>query len=377
MLPKIKHTSIISFFIIFSGLVSLVILGQLASSILASHKPSHQSPIIHEPSSTQTITGFQDIKVYDNQAELLDIYLSIGFSNPDNQPCYTIAKGLTFENSRVNYSWDSTTVVDGRDYMLWVVTHYSGDHPDGDSLLLGNVENGKTGAVCSPPFEPPLNPPSPNSSTETTTPTIESSDNNPTSPTTSTSNEPKQTTETTSGSTSVKATEEKKVRKDALVIFDEEVPIELDRFDPDIFLKGENLEITKVLNKKVEGNSVVQFAGKTTPSTLVTLYIFSSPVVVVVKSDLEGNWKYNRETQFESGKHTVFATVYDIGVTRRSDIVDFFVVRGTREGQSLILSQSSLQNFYPYLFTLGFAVVAAFLTLILYRIYSKRKQIKT
>ena len=81
-----------------------------------------------------------------------------------------------------------------------------------------------------------------------------------------------------------------------------------------------------------------------------------------------------REKPLEPGKHTIFATTYDDGVTRRSKTVDFFIARGTSEGQSLILSQTGIQKFYPYAAVVSGTVIIAVLILILYRIYSRRKQ---
>lgn len=278
MLPRLDYSYRIGIFIVFTVVVLSIILGQSVRSTRAS---DGTPPEILEPSSTQTISGFQNIKVYDPAAETLDIYLSIGFSHSESEPCYTVTKGLTFDtNNIVNYSWDSTTVVDSNDYVLWIITRYDNGPNGGDAMLLEQVENGKTGNLCSPPFEPPLNPPPPVSG--------ETSDPSPSEPDTSSqpssnmtqpseANQPKDTS--TESGEAVKPL--KQERKDALIIFDEEVPIELDRFDPDIFLKGENLEITKVSNSNVEGTQVVQFAGKTSPSTLVTLYIFSSPVAKV------------------------------------------------------------------------------------------------
>src|SRR3989344_1161531 len=108
MLPKAKiareyHLSLIV--IIISVLI--VILGTQSSRAI--HNPA--SEIIEPPRGYPTVTGFQNITVYDENAKKMDLYLYIDPENPENEPCYTIARGLEFNTSthKITYSWDSTT----------------------------------------------------------------------------------------------------------------------------------------------------------------------------------------------------------------------------------------------------------------------------
>lgn len=55
----------------------------------------------------------------------------------------------------------------------------------------------------------------------------------------------------------------------------------------------------------------VRFSGKATPHTAVTIYIYSTPTVVVVQSDAEGNWSYDLTQDLEDGDHEVFVAVTD------------------------------------------------------------------
>lgn len=81
MLPRLDYSYRIGIFIVFTVVVLSIILGQSVRSTRAS---DGTPPEILEPSSTQTISGFQNIKVYDPAAETLDIYLSIGFSHSES-----------------------------------------------------------------------------------------------------------------------------------------------------------------------------------------------------------------------------------------------------------------------------------------------------
>ena len=56
---------------------------------------------------------------------------------------------------------------------------------------------------------------------------------------------------------------------------------------------------------------IVRFSGKATPHTAVTIYIYSTPTVVVVQSDAEGNWSYDLTQDLEDGDHEVFVAVTD------------------------------------------------------------------
>ena len=177
------------------------------------------------------------------------------------------------------------------------------------------------------------------------------------------------TTQTTTSTNDTKEKDNGKVEK---ALIEEEIPISISTFDPDIFLKGSNVTINQIKNVSKVGQQLLHFEGKTLPNTLVTLYVFSNPVIVVVKSDSSGRWAYDRERNLDSGKHTAFATIYDDGITRRSRTVDFFIASSAQG--SLILQKNNLQRLYPYAIALGGSLAIAILILFMYRIYSKRKQ---
>jgi hypothetical protein len=52
-------------------------------------------------------------------------------------------------------------------------------------------------------------------------------------------------------------------------------------------------------------------SGKALPNSFVTLYIYSTPVVVTVKTDDEGNWNYILDKTLEDGDHEVYVGITD------------------------------------------------------------------
>jgi hypothetical protein len=51
------------------------------------------------------------------------------------------------------------------------------------------------------------------------------------------------------------------------------------------------------------------FEGRALPNSFVTLYIFSTPVVVTVKTDEQGNWRYTLDTELEDGSHNLYVAM--------------------------------------------------------------------
>jgi hypothetical protein len=52
-------------------------------------------------------------------------------------------------------------------------------------------------------------------------------------------------------------------------------------------------------------------AGTGLPSSFVTLYIFSTPIIVTVKTDTQGNWSYIFDKELDDGNHEVYVGITD------------------------------------------------------------------
>ena len=62
------------------------------------------------------------------------------------------------------------------------------------------------------------------------------------------------------------------------------------------------------------GNRAILFKGSAPKNSFVTIYIFSTPIIVTVKSDSEGAWEYTYDRELENGDHQVHvATVNNSG----------------------------------------------------------------
>jgi hypothetical protein len=61
-------------------------------------------------------------------------------------------------------------------------------------------------------------------------------------------------------------------------------------------------------------DKLIVFQGKALPNSFITLYIYSTPVIVTVKADATGEWKYTLNKELEDGQHVVYtATVNNTG----------------------------------------------------------------
>ena len=60
-----------------------------------------------------------------------------------------------------------------------------------------------------------------------------------------------------------------------------------------------------------QNRAAVLISGRALPNSFVTLYIFSSPIIVTVKTDAEGGWVYRFDKELEDGEHEVFVGVTD------------------------------------------------------------------
>jgi hypothetical protein len=55
----------------------------------------------------------------------------------------------------------------------------------------------------------------------------------------------------------------------------------------------------------------IAFSGRALPNSFVTLYIFSTPIVVTVKTDSDGRWQYRLDKELPDGKHELYVAMVD------------------------------------------------------------------
>ncbi len=69
--------------------------------------------------------------------------------------------------------------------------------------------------------------------------------------------------------------------------------------------------ITKLSLDDSVKNERAHISGKALPHSFVTLYIFSTPIVVTVRTDANGAWSYIFDKELEDGTHEVYAGMTD------------------------------------------------------------------
>lgn len=97
-------------------------------------------------------------------------------------------------------------------------------------------------------------------------------------------------------------------------------------------VKREIFSITKVapiiIKKGSDGTETINaiiFEGRALPNSFVTIYIFSIPIIVTVKTDNDGFWIYKLDKELEDGEHEIYTAITDNTgkIVAKSDPVRF------------------------------------------------------
>ena len=95
-------------------------------------------------------------------------------------------------------------------------------------------------------------------------------------------------------------------------------------------VKPKQADIYKVERVEVitlpTGEKGLKFQGKGLPNSFVTIYIYSYPIVMITKTDGNGNWSIVLDRALPDGRHEVYTTVTNNHgeITARSDAFLFF-----------------------------------------------------
>lgn len=90
---------------------------------------------------------------------------------------------------------------------------------------------------------------------------------------------------------------------------EEQINYQDPREDKESFVSS-SYKVDKVQLVKEEKEKLV-FEGVALPNTFVTLYIYSTPIVVNVKTDDSGIWTYELEQELENGEHQIYVATVD------------------------------------------------------------------
>lgn len=90
-------------------------------------------------------------------------------------------------------------------------------------------------------------------------------------------------------------------------------------------IKKDVYKVEKIELVDLESGKGLKLEGKALPNTYVTIYIYSDPVILTVKTDKNGNWSYVLDKGVEDGDHQVYVAVTDNTgkITAKSEPVAF------------------------------------------------------
>ncbi|MFH1235687.1 MAG: Ig-like domain-containing protein [Parcubacteria group bacterium] len=91
---------------------------------------------------------------------------------------------------------------------------------------------------------------------------------------------------------------------------------------------SEDLQVTTVFNSTVvDSGSRIVISGVGPPNSIITIFIYSSPIVVVTKTDANGNFSFVLDKEISDGEHEVYATITDDTgkIVTKSSPLSFFV----------------------------------------------------
>lgn len=127
-------------------------------------------------------------------------------------------------------------------------------------------------------------------------------------------------------------------------------------------------------------------SGKALPNSFVTLYIFSTPTIVTIKTDADGSWNYRFDKELEDGEHQVYVGVTDNAgkIVAKSTPFTFiktaeaFGPANTSEKTvtPVIVQKESFLSVYMVYLVLSISVVAIGLVLILLGLHLDARQRK-
>ncbi|MFZ2253499.1 MAG: Ig-like domain-containing protein [Minisyncoccia bacterium] len=122
-------------------------------------------------------------------------------------------------------------------------------------------------------------------------------------------------------------------------------------------------------------------SGKGLPNSFVTLYVYSTPIVVTVKTDNEGSWSYVFDKELEDGDHQIFAGITDNAgrIVAKSQSFSFVKTAEAFGGvkptlQSSTVNQPSFIQEDSMLLVGSIAVSALGLVLILLGLHASRRK---
>ena len=149
--------------------------------------------------------------------------------------------------------------------------------------------------------------------------------------------------------------------------------------------EAENIQLAniqqkeKTIKNKIYGAEVV-FLGKALPETGIYIYIFSDPIVVVSKTDENGDWVYEMQKPLSEGKHVAYAlSKSENGAYVRSSVFNFEVLAAEDETTlQVFLDEGKLNDTHKKFIYLSLTLILTTIVMVIGVIYFIRtnKKIK-
>lgn len=133
-------------------------------------------------------------------------------------------------------------------------------------------------------------------------------------------------------------------------------------------------KIERVVSEKT-GQGVTRLSGTGLPNSVVTVYVYSDPIVIVAKTDANGNWTYELDRDLEDGDHEVYVAVTDnVGrITAKSEPLPFVktaeaitVQAAGAAGQGVVTAnQSPIDRHLTQYVIAGFSLAILFVVIVI------------
>jgi hypothetical protein len=130
-------------------------------------------------------------------------------------------------------------------------------------------------------------------------------------------------------------------------------------FEDPLIAGSEKKDILAVTNVQVaevgagEGGTTTAkkllLSGSALPNSFITLYIFSAPIVVTVKTDATGAWTYTLDKELADGSHKVVSAITDDGghILAKSEPLPFVkVAAAVSIGSNALLPSDETPGFF-------------------------------
>lgn len=129
--------------------------------------------------------------------------------------------------------------------------------------------------------------------------------------------------------------------------------------------------------------SKILFAGKALPNSFVSIYIYSTPIIVTVKTTDDGSWSYSFDKEMENGQHHMYVGITDNAgkLIAKSKPFPFVKTANAYAGGTISEQVTQIPDATPQLFsrnalilTIALVVVMVGLVLVLLGAYLAHRQ---